>query len=62
MKEILQTLKLLLIFALYPLYFIGDAYNYVYKFNWSFGRYLRDSCSEIVITIVWISILLFGIL
>lgn len=62
MKEILQALKILLILALYPLYFIGDAYESFFKYDWSLLYYLDQSWYKMILTIIWVLVFFFGVL
>ena len=62
MKEILQALKILLIFALYPLYFIGYTYDSFYNYNWSLSLYLEESWFKMIFAITWVLIFYFGVL
>lgn len=62
MKEILQALKILAIFALYPLYFIGYTYDSFCNYNWSIELYFSESWFKMITLIIWLLILTFGIL
>ena len=62
MKEILQTLKLLPIFILYPLYFIGYTYDCFNNRGWYIHYYLEQSWYKMIFLIIWILIFFFGVM
>ena len=60
MKEILQTLKVILILILYPLYFIGYTYDCFINRKWRMDYYLEYSWYKMIFLIIWILIFFFG--